>query len=252
MKAMILAAGRGERMRPLTDDTPKPLLQVQGKALIEYHLELLSQLGITDVVINHAWLGEQFPQKLGDGSAYGVNIHYSAESNGALETAGGIIKALPFLLSKKLFENKVQEPFLVINGDVFLAKPLMHLPELANDKLAHLWLVENPAHNTQGDFYLSNGRVSNALPTKELASNEGSEKAQRLTFSGIAMYRPEFFMAIANELQKSQQQPQQKLALGPALRSFADQNLISGELLNVGWTDVGTPDRLAQLNQQAV
>ena len=100
MKAMILAAGRGERMRPLTDHTPKPLLEVKGKALIEYHLEQLNQLGITDVVINHAWLGEQFPQKLGNGSKYGVNIHYSAESDGALETAGGIIKALPLLIDQ--------------------------------------------------------------------------------------------------------------------------------------------------------
>ncbi|REL36805.1 N-acetylmuramate alpha-1-phosphate uridylyltransferase MurU [Thalassotalea euphylliae] len=239
MRAMILAAGRGERMRPLTDHTPKPLLEVKGKALIEYHLEQLNQLGITDVVINHAWLGEQFPQKLGNGSKYGVNIHYSAESDGALETAGGIIKALPLLIDQSLVEeestaNAAQEPFLVINGDVFLSGQFTQLPKLAEDKLAHLWLVENPEHNPEGDFYLHDG----------LVINDFADNATRFTFSGIALYRPAFFSALASETA-------QKLALGPSLRALAAQHRISGELLNIGWTDVGTPERLALLNQTA-
>jgi len=222
MKAMILAAGRGERMRPLTDVTPKPLLTVAGKALIEYHLEMLCQLGITDVVINLAWLGQKIADKLGDGSKYGINISYSDESDGALETAGGIIKTLSF------FDN---EPFLVINGDVFLSAPLTRLPALDDNKVAHLWLVPNPAHNISGDFYLHHEDVHN----RPLFNNSTS-----YTFSGIAMYRPCFF---------NQSPQQKKLALAPLLRGAAEQGLISGALLEGQWTDVGTPERLAQLNQ---
>ena len=228
MKAMILAAGRGERMRPLTDHTPKPLLEVNGKSLIEYHLHMLRRLGITDVVINHAWLGEQIPQKLGDGSAYGLRIYYSGELAGALETAGGIVKALPLLQ-----ENAAQEPFLVINGDIFLSESLTSLPELAPDKLAHLWLVKNPEHNLKGDFALQG----------KLVTNDNDDNTPRHTFSGIALYRPEFF----SEINSAQEE---KLALGPLLRQTAEQGKISGQLLTINWTDVGTPERLARLNQQ--
>ncbi|WP_211185252.1 N-acetylmuramate alpha-1-phosphate uridylyltransferase MurU [Thalassotalea algicola] len=219
---MILAAGRGERMRPLTDVTPKPLLQVAGKALIEYHLELLAKLGIENVIINHAWLGEKIPAKLGNGASYGVSIEYSDESTGALETAGGIIKALPLL---------GDEPFLVINGDIFLVAPNIKLPKLDEGKLAHLWLVENPSHNLKGDFYLDNG----------LIENQSSSDAQSYTFSGVAIYRPAFF---------EQSPAEQKLALAPLLRLAADKQLLSGEVLTSEWTDVGTPQRLDSLNRQ--
>ncbi|WP_448211833.1 N-acetylmuramate alpha-1-phosphate uridylyltransferase MurU [Colwellia sp. MEBiC06753] len=233
MKAMILAAGRGKRMRPLTDQTPKPLLKVADKCLIEYHLERLAKLGITEVVINHAWLGEQIPAHLGNGDRYGLTIHYSDESAGALETAGGIIKALPLLTNG----SNDQEPFLVINGDVFVSGDLPPFPNLADNILAHLWLVENPIHNTKGDFFLSDNYVAN----QALQSDD-----QSYTFSGIALYRPAFFYQqlthkkIGNE----------KLALAPMLRHAADHQQVTGQLLNGTWVDVGTPERLAQLNQQ--
>lgn len=232
MKAMILAAGRGERMRPLTDKTPKPLLQVAGKALIEYHLEQLSTLGVTEVVINHAWLGEQIPVALGDGSRYGLKIHYSDESNGALETAGGIIKALPLLCGDASESGRDNAPFLVINGDVFISPHLSQIPSLAENKLAHLWLVENPEHNLSGDFSLLDNQVNNI-----------SSQAANVTytFSGIALYRPEFFLG---------QQAQAKLPLAPMLRQAIENQVISGEVLTSQWTDVGTPQRLEHLNQQ--
>ncbi|MFD2165238.1 N-acetylmuramate alpha-1-phosphate uridylyltransferase MurU [Thalassotalea euphylliae] len=222
MKAMILAAGRGERMKPLTDSTPKPLLSVNGKSLIEYHIERLASLGIRDIVINCAWLAEQFPERLGDGQKFGVNIHYSVESEGALETAGGIAKALPMLGN---------EPFLVINGDIFLLPHLLILPTLAQGNLAHLFLVDNPEHNVSGDFAIKNGMLSNL--------NE--EVEQSYTFSGIALYHPTFFDTISG---------QEKIALGPMLRQGAERGVISAELLKGEWTDVGTPARLEELNKQ--
>ena len=170
MRAMILAAGRGERMRPLTDTTPKPLLQVGGKMLIEYHLEKLKQANITDVVINHAWLGEKVEQALGDGSRYGLNIQYSAEGE-ALETAGGIIKALPLLGNGA---------FIVINGDIFCDYDAPSLLAPISG-LAHLLLVDNPEHNPEGDFELT--ELGEVQQTGE----------NKLTFSGIGIYHPDLF-----------------------------------------------------------
>ena len=232
---MILAAGRGERMRPLTDHTPKPLIKVARKWLIVYHLEQLSGLGIKDVVINHAWLGEQIPAHVGNGERYSLHAQFSDESQGALETAGGIIKALPMLGS---------EPFLVLNGDVFVAPHLSNLPQLPEGKLAHLWLVENPDHNIAGDFSLSSGTIQN-------------KKADSVayTFSGIAIYHPEFFKSslVTSESDNAiNTAADGKLPLGPMLRQAADKGLVSGELLAAHWTDVGTPERLKQLEEQLV
>lgn len=216
-RAMILAAGRGERLRPLTDTTPKPLIRVAGKSLIEYHLEKLARAGIRDIVINTAWLAEKIHRQLGDGSVYGVNIHYSDEGT-ALETAGGIIKALPLL---------GEQPFLVVNGDIWTDLDFATLPPLHPEHLAHLVLVDNPAHNTRGDFALEDG----------LLKTRGDNC---YTFSGIGIYRPAFFSG----------QQQGILALGPLLRQKAEQQLISAQLYNGQWTDVGSVERLQQLEQQ--
>lgn len=179
MKAMILAAGRGERMRPLTDHTPKPLLQVGSEPLIGWHLRRLKAAGFTEIVINHAWLGEQIETTLGDGSQYGVRIAYSPEKAGGLETAGGIATALPLL---------GDAPFLVVNGDVLTDIDFSKARQAAealphSDKLACLWLVDNPPHNPNGDF---------ALLTNGLASSDKSA-GEALTFSGVGVYRPELF-----------------------------------------------------------
>lgn len=224
MKAMILAAGRGERMRPLTDTTPKPLLKVNGKPLIVYHIEKLVAIGITDIVINHAWLGDVLTSYLGDGSQFGANIRFSAESEGALETAGGIVKALPLL---------DDEPFLVINGDVFTDFDFGGLPSLAKDKLAHVILINNPEHNRSGDFLYQQGRLRNK--TSDLTESIS------YTFSGIALYRPAFFDEINNQKDTVK-------ALGPMLRTAAGSDLISASIYEGAWTDVGTPERLEQLN----
>ncbi|MCD8505509.1 MAG: nucleotidyltransferase family protein [Burkholderiaceae bacterium] len=223
MKAMILAAGRGQRMRPLTDHTPKPLLPVNGQPLITWHLLRLAHAGITEVVINHAWLGEQIEQTLGDGSQWGVQILYSAESP-ALETAGGIARALPLLGDK---------PFLVINGDIWcdwaLAKAIQVFEGLAMqpETLAHLVLVDNPEHNLTGDFYLSEDQQVHA---------QGSPK---LTFAGIGVYRPALFESL---------DPNQPSALAPVLRQAMAKRLVSGEHHRGQWIDVGTPERLNALS----
>jgi MurNAc alpha-1-phosphate uridylyltransferase len=212
MKAMILAAGRGERLRPLTDSTPKPLLEVRGKPLIVYHLEALHKAGFNEVVINLSWLGEQIQARLGNGSAFGVSIEYSEEVE-ALETAGGILQALPLL----------GERFLVINGDVFSDYDFVALQ--AVDHLAHLVLVDNPQHNKAGDFSLDGGTV-------------GNDGFPRHTFSGIAQYHHSFFAGLAPG----------KQALAPLLRSAASEGQVSGELFHGDWVDVGTLERLARLN----
>lgn len=223
MKAMILAAGRGERMRPLTDHCPKPLLAVDGKPLIEHHIVKLAAIGITDIVINYAWLGDKIRHYLQDGKQWGVNIIYSDESSGALETAGGIKKALPLL---------GEAPFLVVNGDIYTDFDFNQLPELSADVDAHLWLVNNPEHNPQGDFALSDGKLVNkALENKDKC----------FTFSGIALYRPQFFHQ--SSLNTSVQ------PLAPMLRAAADQQKISATLLDNLWVDVGTPQRLSDLNK---
>lgn len=214
---MLLAAGRGERMRPLTDTTPKPLLPVAGKPLIVHHLEELASAGFCQLVINHAWLGEQIEQTLGDGSRWNLQIRYSAEEE-ALETGGGIYKALPML----------SDPFVVINGDVFAGVDFAAL-SIGDEDLAHLLLVENPQHNPAGDFQLSDGRVSQSGTSK-------------LTYSGIGIYRKALFDGCLAG----------KFPLAPLLRTAMKRHRVSGELLNGEWIDVGTPQRLQRLEQMLV
>jgi MurNAc alpha-1-phosphate uridylyltransferase len=215
MKAMILAAGRGERMRPLTDHTPKPLLPAGGKPLIVHHIERLAAAGLTDLVINHAHLGAQIEAALGDGGQYGVHIRYSPEDK-ALETGGGIFRALARL---------GPDPFLVINGDVWTDIDLASLG-LAPGDLAHLVLVDNPAHHPTGDFALANGRV--------FATGE-----PRLTFSGVGIYRPELFEDCTPGA----------FPLAPLLRSAMARGLVSGNHHQGIWIDIGTPQRLADLDR---
>lgn len=215
MKAMILAAGRGERMRPLTDRTPKPLLKVAGKALIEYHIEGLVAAGITDIIINHAWLGEQFEQTLGSGERYGARLVYSPEGAKALETGGGIFKALPLLGA---------EPFVVVNGDVWTDYPFTRLPRALNG-LAHLVLVPNPPQHPQGDFFFAQGTLYEA----------GDEK---FTFSGIGIYSAALFAGCVRGA----------FPLAPLLRAAIARKQVSGEVYTGGWHDVGTPQRLEELD----
>jgi MurNAc alpha-1-phosphate uridylyltransferase len=217
MKAMILAAGRGERMRPLTDHTPKPLLKVGEYSLIEHLIRSLKQHGFDDLIVNHAHLGAQIEASLGNGSRYGVSIHYSSEGEAGLETGGGIYKALPLLGA---------EPFLVVNGDVWTDYPFSRLLTQPGDALAHLVLVDNPEHHLQGDF---------ALDDAARVHNSG---VNRLTFSGVAVYRPEVFTDC---------QPG-KFPLAPLLRRLADKSQVTGEHYAGVWYDVGTVERLQQLN----
>lgn len=220
MKAMILAAGRGERMRPLTDLLPKPLLAVAGKPLIHYHLEALRNATFCDIVINHAWLGHLLPQHLGSGQQFGVNIQYSDEGTEGLETAGGIKKALPLL---------GDTPFVVVNGDVFSDYPYQQLIDrLKPDHLAHLILVPNPLQHPDGDFGIS--ETGYAL----------AEARQSYTFSGIAVYRPEFFSTVAEGKQK----------LAPYLRQAMQHNKVTAELYQGVWHDIGTVQRLTELSAQ--
>jgi MurNAc alpha-1-phosphate uridylyltransferase len=212
---MILAAGRGERMRPLTDHTPKPLLEVGGKPLIQYHVEALARAGIADLVVNHAHLGEQIEAFLGNGSRWGLSITYSPEPPGALETGGGIFNALPQL---------GVDPFLVINGDIWSDCDLSSL-SCPDGMLAHLILVENPPHNSSGDFHLQDGVVSN-------------DEAERLTFSGIGVYSPELFSGCEAGI----------FPLAPLLREAAASGRVSGEQYHGSWIDVGTPQRLEELD----
>ena len=216
MRAMILAAGRGERMRPLTDSLPKPLLEVRGKPLIVWHLEKLARNGFKDVVINIAHLGYKLPEYLGDGSKWNVNISYSDEQNeGALESAGGIKKALSLL---------GDEPFLVVNGDVFCDYEFDATFDLKGKK-AHLILVPNPEHNPKGDFGLKDEELQNSAD-------------EMYTFSGISYYHPSFFDNVA--LQKS--------PLAPLLRKAITKSDISAELFGKTWHDIGTPQRLKEIN----
>jgi len=214
---MILAAGRGERMRPLTDTTPKPLLPAGGKPLIVWQLEKLARAGFTEAVINHAHLGHMIEAALGDGARYGISIRYSPERV-ALETAGGIALALPLLGAA---------PFLAINADIFCDYDLAALAGLdLQDRLAHLVLVDNPPQHPRGDFALEAGQVRDA--GKEL-----------LTFSGIGVYAPRLFGGIA---------PGAKLALAPLLRSAMASNRVSGEYYGGRWHDIGTAERLQALD----
>jgi len=223
---MILAAGRGERMRPLTDRTPKPLLPVGGKPLIVWHIERLRVAGFSRIVINHAHLGQQIEAALGNGAAFGVSIDYSREGS-ALETAGGIATALPLIES---------EVFPVVNGDIYceydfsrLAEPLARLA--AGHDQAHLVLVDNPPHHPQGDFVLEAGRVT-ATPL--------TPNPSRLTFSGIGIYHRALF---------ADTPAGEKAPLAPLLRLAIDAGRASGEHFGVRWVDVGTPERLQQLDE---
>ncbi len=218
MKAMILAAGRGERMRPLTDSTPKPLLPVGGQPLILWHLQALAAAGVRDVVINQGWLGEQLPAVLGDGSRWGLKIQYSPEGWPALETGGGVRRALTLL---------GDAPFLLMNGDVFCDYPVELLCSrgLEAGDLAHLVLVANPEHNSKGDFSLSDGRIVEP-PTDA-----------RWTFSGLSLLHPQL-LADA---------PDAAFGLAPWLRRAAASGSVSGELFRGFWSDVGTPERLASV-----
>jgi N-acetyl-alpha-D-muramate 1-phosphate uridylyltransferase len=215
MRAMILAAGRGERMRPLTDHTPKPLLQVGGKPLIVWHIERLAQAGIREIVINHAHLGQQIEQALGDGSQWQLHIQYSPEQT-ALETAGGIAQALPLL---------GEQPFLVVNGDVFTDIDYASLA-LPAAKLAHLVMVDNPLQHAQGDFALEYGLV------KEAGDN-------KLTFSGVGVYHPHLFQNVVRG---------QPAKLAPLLKAAMQQALVSGQHHSGVWHDIGTPERLQQID----
>lgn len=240
MRAMILAAGRGERMRPLTDTLPKPMLKVAGIPLIEHHIVKLAKAGITDIVINHAWLGDKIESYLKDGSQWGVSIQYSRETQGGLETAGGIIKALPLLTDN----DESNTPFLVVNGDVFTDFDFTNLSPL-NDDLAKIWLVKNPEHNTKGDFLLPDNASNTSTVTLDRVYNLATENSQSLplssfTFSGIGLYKPCFFTPHLDE---------EILPLGPLLREAAENFQLSGKLLTCRWTDVGTPERLDELNQ---
>ena len=214
---MILAAGRGERMRPLTDVTPKPLLEAGGKPLIAWHIERLARAGFTELVVNHAHLGEKIEAVLGNGSRFGVSIRYSHEIE-ALETAGGIANAMPLL---------GPEPFLVVNGDIFCDYDFTALPRELGELSAWLVLVDNPDHHPDGDFALRNGKVLN-----------GGE--HKLTFSGIGIYRPELFAAIARGT---------KASLAPLLREQMTAGRVGGEHHCGLWLDVGTPQRLRELDQ---
>jgi MurNAc alpha-1-phosphate uridylyltransferase len=229
MRAMILAAGRGERMRPLTDHTPKPLLQAGGKPLIVWHIERLVRAGITDLVINHAHLGNQIEQALGDGSRFGAHIQYSDEGS-ALETAGGIAFALPLL---------GDEPFAVVNGDIWCDYDFDALPARAasladSEDIAHLVLVDNPEHNLKGDFGLKEGRASTLPPSS--FPLPGS-----LTFSGIGLYKPALFASVTRG---------SKAPLAPLLREQIALNRISGEHHRGLWMDIGTPQRLDELDKR--
>jgi MurNAc alpha-1-phosphate uridylyltransferase len=221
--AMILAAGRGERMRPLTDHCPKPLLTIAGKALIEYHLGALKQAGYQRVVINHAWLGQQIVDLIGSGNRYGLKVLYSAESS-ALETAGGIVQALPLLC-----QTPDESSFTVVNGDVFTNFDFSDLPADIPVEQGHLVMVNNPEHNPNGDF---------CLVGKQLID----DAQNKLTFSGIACYHKAFFKPLAIA----------KQPLAPLLKSAIRLSKISAQHFKGQWTDVGTPQRLAQLNSQSI
>lgn len=214
MKALILAAGRGERMRPLTDTTPKPLLRVGEKCLIEYHLYALAKAGVRDIVINTSWLGQQIIDYLGDGRRYDVNLCYSNEGDIPLETAGGIIQALSFL---------GDAPFILVNGDIWTDYNFENLPQTFPGK-AHLVLVDNPAHHREGDFALDTNLLS-------LSGN-------KLTYSGVGVYSPLLFEGLSKGVRP----------LAPLLRNAIESREITGEWYRGKWWDIGTPDRLRELD----
>jgi MurNAc alpha-1-phosphate uridylyltransferase len=229
MKALILAAGKGERMRPLTNHTPKPLLTVGGKSLIEWHIEKLAACGIQDIVINTSWLAECFEPALGDGSRWNVSLHYSYEGSEPLETGGGMLQAL----------NTIgDETFIAVNGDIWSNVDYATLPKKISG-LAHLVLVNNPVHNEAGDFVLA---------PDGMVESDGPEK---LTFSGIGVYQASLLMnwhsIIGNAKGADETPPRFKLA--PLLRDAMRRHQVSGEYHAGHWTDVGTPERLQHLDE---
>lgn len=257
MRAMILAAGRGERMRPLTDTTPKPLLCVGGKPLIVWHIERLVAAGIRDIIVNHAWLGEQIESTLGDGEQFGARLRYSPETK-ALETAGGIAKALPF------FQG---QPFLVVNGDIWCDWTPTVVDNcvqalLDADALAWLLMVDNPPHNTEGDFLLAMPANNHTPDTVDgvapvlkgtqaqqsvspirlrTEQNQHVPNAQALTFAGVGIYQPHFFSTVPSDT---------PAALAPLLRTAIEKNRVIGSPHTGEWVDVGTPERLQALDQR--
>jgi MurNAc alpha-1-phosphate uridylyltransferase len=239
MRAMILAAGRGERMRPLTDQLPKPLLPAGGKPLIAWHIERLVQAGIRDIVVNHAWLGEKIVAALGDGSAHGARIRYSAEGT-ALETAGGIARALPLLT-----EARDQEPFLVVSGDTWCdfdygRAHTISLQMRAAQLACWLVMVPNPPHHAGGDFALANGRVKQAaVPAAAGEAPAAAAPTSRFTYAGIGVYTPRMFAAIATGT---------KSPLRPWLEREIAADRAAGEYHGGLWFDIGTAQRLAELD----
>jgi len=242
MKAMILAAGRGERMRPLTDDVPKPLLSVGGRPLIEWHLLALARAGLREIVINHAWLGAQIVAALGDGARFGVSIRYSDEGDTALETGGGIFKALPWL---------GPGPFVVVNADVWTDFDHARRPVLDDGALAALVLVPNPPQHPQGDFALvPRAATGAALPLPGATTARAATlladvvadptAAPRYTFSGIGVYRPEFFAGCMPG----------KFPLLPLFRAASAAGRLRGSLYRGQWSDIGTPQRLRELDER--
>lgn len=222
MKAMILAAGLGNRMRPLTLYTPKPLLEVGGKPLIVWHIEKLKKIGVTEIVINSAWLADKLISSLGDGSQFGVDIRWTRENEG-LETAGGIINALPLLGA---------DPFILVNGDVWTTMDFEALAHIKlNDDLAHLVLVDNPKQHTEGDFTLFDGRAF---------TFDQDVTGENLTFSGVSVIHPKLFDGLEPG----------KRPLAPLLKQAMHNQKISGEKLKGAWVDVGTPERLLELDLQ--
>jgi N-acetyl-alpha-D-muramate 1-phosphate uridylyltransferase len=219
MRALILAAGRGERMRPLTDTTPKPLLKVRGKRLIEYHLERLAAAGVRNVVINTSHLAAQFAAVLGDGARWDLHIRYSYEGAQPLETGGGMLHALPLL---------GDAPFIAVNADIFCDLDFSELPRNPNG-LAHLVVVDNPPQHPNGDFVLRDGLLHD-------------EATPRLTFAGIGVYRAELLAMHAPGI----------FSTVPLLRAAMHAGNISGEHYRGVWTDVGTPQRLAELDSESV
>jgi MurNAc alpha-1-phosphate uridylyltransferase len=212
MIAMILAAGRGERLKPLTDSIPKALVEVCGQSLLERHLEKMRDAGIKDVVINLGCLGEKIVERVGTGSGYGLNVLYSDETGNVLETGGGIYKALPLLGN---------EPFLVVNADIFTDMPMPNIV-LQDDAMAHLVLVPKPDYRDHGDFDLKHGRVCNGV-------------APALTYGGFATYRPEFFASCKPG----------RYSVAPMFREAADAGQLQGSLYEGRWADIGTVERLA-------
>lgn len=217
MRAMILAAGRGDRLRPLTDEIPKSLIEVRGESLLERHLENVRSAGIETVVINLGWLGDKIVERVGSGKRYGLEVLYSQEGDNILETGGGIHKALPMLGA---------DPFLVVNADIYTDMPVPDM-QLADDHLGHLVMVPTPDYREHGDFDIEAGLVRN-----------GDKAAY--TFSGVAIYRPEFFDGCEAG----------RFPLAPMLREAADHRALSGSFYQGIWADVGTPERLAQVNKQ--